>query len=323
MLVRQRLTELLGVEIGLRQRHGFDGQGQDRGDISEARIGFGQAPVLHALQQCPHLLHQPTLRERHRDHVLAELMLAVAVSLADQIEGGGDDLALKLGERGFRFAATTAASATALFFTLAECDVEGAHIQEEHGALDGLRTAAVVANDRVVRDQVAGLELPLFQEEGVPGRDLGKRGSAVSEDACCVLGSTVHRIDQSHITDPIVVRCSDFEIDLLDWGGGDVPAWSRELNRRLVVGEDVDGVLGRRRHEFAVFTCEFDRVEASPGNREAGDERAIFRRCEFLGRVPVQKKLTTRRDHCGVDLQLDYGPRKRCNVTAVFSSPRL
>ena len=88
LLVGQRVAQLLRREVLLRLGHRLDRLRQDGGHVPEAGIGSRQPPVLHALQECRDLFLQSSLRERHADHVLAELARAVAVLLADEIESG-------------------------------------------------------------------------------------------------------------------------------------------------------------------------------------------------------------------------------------------
>ena len=71
---------------------------QNLGDPLERRVGLDQ-PAVHAAHQALHLLPQPRLRQREQHEVLAELRRRIRLPVADDVEGGRDDLPLLLRQR--------------------------------------------------------------------------------------------------------------------------------------------------------------------------------------------------------------------------------
>ena len=98
LLGRQRPVGILALQLGLGLQHGFGGLRQQLGDGPEFRIGRHDAAV-HATQQRLDLLAQAALGEGQEDEVLAVLLVAVVLPVADDVERAGDDLALRLGQR--------------------------------------------------------------------------------------------------------------------------------------------------------------------------------------------------------------------------------
>ncbi len=327
LLVRQGLAQLLVVEVLLGALHRLRRPREDRGDVAEAGVGVREPAVLHALEQGRHLVAETALGERHAHHVLAELLGIVAVALADQVERRRDHLALELGERRVVLLPAllpAASAASAHLLGLAIRALEGAHVQEVDVAADDLVSPerAVVAHEGVVRDEIAGLELPLLQEERVARGDLGQGSSARLEDRDRVLRAPVDRVDQADVTDPVVVRGPHLEVDLLDRGGGHVPPRPTEVDGGLEIGEDVDVVLRRCGHELAGRARELDRVEAVLADREPGGEGAVLLRLQLGCRLAVEQQLPPRRHHGRLDGQLDDRARQGGDVARVLDGPR-
>ena len=221
LLIGQRVAQLFTREIFLRPIHRFERLRQYGRDVPEPWIGLREPTVLHPLQKRGDLVLQAALRQPDAHHVLAELPLAVAVSLTDQVERRRDHLSLQLGEHRLLLAAATS-TAAALLLGHTVGALEGAHVQEVDIAGDDLIAPerTVVAHDRVVRDQISGPELPLLEEERIAGRNFRERCPGRLEDGDGVLWTGVDRIDETDVTDAVVVRRTNLEVDLFYGGRG-------------------------------------------------------------------------------------------------------
>ena len=309
LLVGHRLLKFFGVQVFDGPRHGFERLREDCRNIPEALIGLGEPTILHPLKQRGHLILQPCLSQADGYDVLTELLIGVRVPLAHQVEGGGDDLSLRFGQRGLGPTAATAATPT-LLLGLAISSLEGADVQEVDVTRDGPRcSTAVVPHHRVVGHEVAYFELPLFEEERVPGRHLRKRCAPPLKDRYRVFGEPVDRVDEIDGADPVVVIRDHLEVYLFDGGSRHVATGRREANGRVHVGQHVNPVLGRCRDHLAVIRSgQLQRVEAALADREASGKRAVGFDRQIAHHVAVEKKLTGIGQHGRLDVELDYGP---------------
>ena len=251
--------------------------------------------------------------------VLVELALAIRVPLANQVERGRNDLALELRKGGFGSATPATTTAAPLLLGLAIRPLKGPHVEEVDIAGDDACCAPrpVVANHRVVGNEVARLELPLLQEEGVPRHDLRERGAACLEYGHSVLWATVHRVDESDVPDPVVVVCAHLEEHLLDGRRRHVPPGAGELNRRRLILQDVDVVFGRRRNERAILASEFDGIEVIGPYRDPHRQTAVGVHGEFVGSHPVQHESAAGGQHRGFDAELHNGALERGDISSV------
>src|SRR5687767_4805339 len=99
-----------------------------------------------------------------RGEVLAKSVRRHCLAIAIDVERARDDLTLT-----FRELARIFTTAAASLFRLTIGLIERADAHEVNVRLRFLTVAAVVARARVIRDQVARLELQLLEEERVPG----------------------------------------------------------------------------------------------------------------------------------------------------------
>ncbi len=177
------------------------------------------------MEQRGDLVLQPRLREADGDDVFAEFLVRIRVPLADQVEGGRDDLTLCVAEGRLCTPTTpTAASSSSLLLGLAVGPLEWANVQEVDVTRDRpAGPTAVVTDHRVVRHEVSDLELPFLQKERVPGRDLRKGRAPAAEDRDRVLLKPVDRVNEVDRADAVIVVGHHLEVDLLDGRGWHVP----------------------------------------------------------------------------------------------------
>ena len=294
LLGRQRPVGILALQLGLGLQHGFGGLRQQLGDGAEFRIGRHDAAV-HAAQQRLDLLAQAALGEGQEDEVLAVLLVAVVLPVADDVERAGHDLALRLGQRpriGVRAAAGPAHGA-ALRLRHAKVPAERADLDEVQVALDvAVRLGEVaVGGAGVVRDEVARLQAELLHEEGVSRRHLLQPAGAAVEELHRLLGAAVGRVDEVQRQQAEVVVGARLDEHLLDGAGGRVAPRRDEHHRRGLVGQHVDGVLRRRGHELAVGRLQLDAVEALLLDHEARRQAAVGLHGQRTAVVLVQHQL--------------------------------
>ena len=326
LLGRQGSVGVLLLQLVLGLAHRLRGPRQDLLDGPEGGIGRHHAAV-HAPHQRLHLLAQASLGEGQEDDVLLELLRVVLLPVPDQVEGGGDDLALRLGELARVGPAAHAAAPAALRRLHAVVLAVAADLDEVQVALDVgvLLQQVAVGRPRVVREEVTRLELQLLEEERVARRDLPERIPAAVEQAHRLFRSAVHRIDQVERVQAEVVVRARLDEHLLDGAGGGVAPRADEHRGRRLIGQHVDRVLRRGGHELARRRHQVDAVEALLLDREAGRQAAVFlhREIESLVVVVVENELSTRRAHGRDGAQTHLGALQHGDVAAVLHRPRL
>ena len=325
LLGRQRVVDVLLLERCLGRPHLLRRPRQDREDRAERGVGRHDAAV-HAPHQGLDLLAQPPLGQGQEDEVLAELVVGERVPITDDVERRGDDLALRLGQGAGVSAPPAAASAPPAGLRLggAEIAPERPDLDEVEVALDdpaGL--ALVVAGAAVVRDEVAGLEVELLEEESVPGRDLPQSALLRVEQLDRLLGPAVHRVGQAERAHAEVVVGAGLQEHLLDGVGGGVAPRLDEHDRRRLVGEHVDGVARRRLHELAARPLQLDLVEAVLLDHERGGQHPVLAEGQVGIRGLVEHEPAGRRPHGREHGHADLGPLQDRDVPAVLNQPRL
>ena len=324
LLGRQRPVGVLLLQLVLGLAHGLRGPRQDLLDGPEGRIG-GHDPAVHAPHERLHLLAQAALGESQEDDVLLELLGVVLLPVANQVERGRDDLALRLRKLARVGPAHAAAPGAALRRLHPVVLVVAPDLDEEQVALDvGVLLQQVpVGRPRVVREEVARLQLQLLEEERVARGDLPEGIPAAVEQADRLLRTAVHRIDQVERVQPEIVVGARLDEHLLDGAGGRVAPRPDEHRGRRLIGQHVDGVLRRRGHEIACRRDEIDAVEALLLDGEARRQRAVVfeRQIESLIVIVVEDELAARRAHRGDGTQPDLGALEDRDVAAVVDRP--
>ena len=324
LLGRQRAVDVLLLERRLGRPHLLGRPRQNRENRAERGVG-GHDAAVHAPHQGVDLLAQPPLGEGQEDEVLAELVVGERVAVADHVEGRRNDLPLRLGQGAGVAAPPAAASAApALRLGGAEVAPERPDLDEVEVALDdpaGL--TLVVAGAAVVRDEVAGLEVELLEEQGVARRDLAQPALLRVEQLDRLLGSAVDRVGQAERPHAEVVVGAGLQEDLLDGVGGGVAPRLDEHDRRGLVGEHVDGVARRRLDELAARPLELDLVEAVLLDQEGGGHDPVLAAGQLRVRGLVEDEPAGRGAHGREHGHAHLGPPQNRDVAAVLDQPRL
>jgi hypothetical protein len=183
------------------------------------------------------------LGQREKHGGLAELLRRHLWTIADRIEGCRDDLPLLLRQLADLVAAAAAPAASHRLRRLVILP-EGPNLHEVDVARGRLRAlhGVVVCGLRVVRDEVAGREPEFFEVNRVARRHLGQR-LRPTEQADRLLGTAVHRVEQLHLLDAVVVVSTHFREHFLDRARRSVAPRLLEADGRPLIGEHVDGVL--------------------------------------------------------------------------------
>ena len=108
---RQRRIDVLLLQGTLGRCHLGRGTREHRENRPERRVGRHH-PAVHPAQQRLDLFTQPALRQCQEHEVVAIVLVAEGVAVADDVEGRRDDLPLRLGQRPGSAATTTAPAAT-------------------------------------------------------------------------------------------------------------------------------------------------------------------------------------------------------------------
>ena len=242
--------------------HGFHGDRERLGDALEGLVGPGDSPVHDPLGQRLHLFAQPLLGERDADHVFFPHVGRVAVAVAHQVEAGRDDLPLQRGQILVHAAATAAApTPTPAALGLAVLAFEGAHLQKVDVRQGLVRQRCVVARDRVVGDEVPRLQLIVLHEHCVARGHGRHRRSRRAMKPHRVGRAAVDVVDQQDLGHAQVVVGAGLEEHLLDGADRDVAPGFREGDRRALVAEDIDAVVGGARDPQSVAGEELDAVK--------------------------------------------------------------
>ena len=149
-------------------------------------------------------------------------------------------------------------------------------------------------------------------------RDLRQRGPRCLEDRQGVFGAAVDGVDETNVSDAVVVVGTQLEVHFLDRRRGYVTARVGELDRRLPVLEHVDGVLGRCQDHLTIVSRELDRIEAALTNCERSEQGSVRLEREFVDGVSVHEQLTCGCFHSGVNAHLDERAWKRRDITGVL-----
>ena len=323
LLGRQRGVDILLLERGLGHPHLFRGPRQDRENRAERGVG-GHDAAVHPPHQGLDLLAQPPLGQRQEDDVLAELLVGERVPIADDVERRRDHLPLRLGQGAGVAAAPAATAPAALRLRRAEVAPERPDLDEVEVALDDpAGVALVVSGAAVVRDEVAGLQIELFEEQGVPGRHLPQPALFGVEQLDRLLRPPVDGPGQAERPHPEVVVGAGFQKHFLDGVGGGVAPGLDEHDRGRLVGEHVDGVARRRLHQFAARPLQFDLVEAVLFDREGGGQHPVLADAQVGGGGLVEHQPPRRGAHGREHPHEDLGAPQHGDVAAVLDQARL
>ena len=134
------------------------------------------------------------------------------------------------------------------------------------------------------------------------GGNLGERLGA-AEETHGLLRPAVHRIVQLQLLDAEVVIGARFDEQVFHRARGGVAPRLDERHRRRLIVEDVDRVLRRGVHLFAVRTGELDLVEALTLDLEAARQRPVRLRRQHRGSRVVQQNAAAGRGHRRHDAQ--------------------
>ena len=319
LLLGERALRIGGVEPLHGGLHLLHRLGQQLGDLLELGIAH-HAPVVEARRQGCDLVAKPLLREPHHDESLAESLRRIAVAVPVQVEGRRDDLPLLFGKLLFvaHLAAATATAASGLLLRLAELGVEAADL-EEIDVADGLLAASarVVARLGVVGDDVARYELVLLEEEGVARTNLAQGRGPGAEQLDGLFLSAVDREDELELPDAVVVVGACLDENLLQRRGACVAAGAGEGERRRLVVQHVDGVLGRGGHQPGAGALHLEVVEAVLLHHERSGEGAVLGGRQIARQRVVAPQVGARGGNRGEGAQVDAGPVQHRDVATV------
>ena len=310
--------------------HGIQRLGELPDDDLEGLLLASPHPGTDPVQEHGDVVPQPLLGEGDVGEIRAPLGGDVALPVPHQVEGGGQDLLLDLHEgalvRGLTGSSSAPAATPSALLGGGELLGEPANREEVDVAQDllGPGDPVVVPGHGVVRDHVTGYEVPLLEEQRVAGGDVGRRRTAPPTDQPDrVFGRSVDGVDQVQALDAVVVLSPHLEEDLLDGAGLAVPAGLLELHQGGLVGEEVDGVVGRSGAHPTVGPLELHHVSPFPAHRHlAGQEALLVRRQGHLAGV-VQHQAPPVRGDRRSGPELDPGPGKDGDVSSVLHGPGL
>ena len=324
LLGLNRPARLHGPQGVHRLVHRLDGDRQRFHDALERLVRPADPAVHDPLAERLHLLPQPLLGQRDADDVLLPALGRVALPVADQVEGRGNDLALQRRQILLHVAAPAPATASLApaALGLAIVAAEGANLQEVDVGHRLVGRRRVVAHDAVVGDQVAHFQLVVLQEDGVARRHLGEGRAAGRVDLQSVGRPAVDAVDQRDIGDAQIVVGAGFQEDLLDRADRDVAPRPAEGDRRPLVVQHVDPVVRRTGHPDIAVGQEPDPVEAVVAHDERGSVIALRPGLHADRVARVHYELRGWRGEGGRDGELDAGAGQRGNVAAVLEATR-
>ena len=319
LFLGERALRIGGVEPLHGGLHLLHRLGQQLGDLLELGIAH-HAPVVEARRQGCDLVAKPLLREPYHDQSLAESLRRIAVAVPVEVEGRGDDLPLLFGQLLFvaHLAPAAAPAATGLLLRLAELGVEAADLEEVDVA-DGLLAACarVVARLGVVGDDVARDELVLLQEERVARTYLAQGRGPGAEQLDDLFLSAVDREDELELPDAVIVVGARLDEELLQRRGACVAAGTGEGERRRLVVQNVDGVLGRGGHQPGAGALHLEVVEAVLLHHERSGEGAVLGGRQIARQRVVAPQVGARGGNRGEGAQVDPGPAQHRDVATV------
>ena len=164
LLRGQRRVALRLHESLLGGDHRDDGRVELDLDLPEVRVGQHRVPSHDPRRERRDLLAQPALGDVHGRDVFAALALHRRGAVAEPVERAGYDFTLTRNEAR-RTVPAPPTAATSLLFRLPIRLPEWSHLEEVDVA--GSDIAGAVPGNGIVRDEIAGLELHLFQEQRV------------------------------------------------------------------------------------------------------------------------------------------------------------
>ena len=324
LLGRQRRILVLPLQRVFRRFHLGGCTRENCENRPERRVGRHH-PTVHPAQQCLDLFAQPALGQRQKHEILAILLLAEGVAVANHIEGCRDDLALRLGEgAGVAATAATTTAAAALRVGGSEIAAKRPNLDEVEVALDHpLGAVLVVPGAAVIGDEVARLELEFLEKEGVAARELLQPTLLRVEQAHGLLRPAVDRVGQTERPDAEVVVGPRLEKYLFNRARRRVATRLDEHDGWRLVGQHVDRVLGRRAHQLAARPLHLDLIEAILLNREAGCQDPVLaaghrRRVRLVEHQPAGRRI-----HRRERAQPHLGATQHGDVAAVLNQPRL
>ena len=155
-------------------------------------------------------------------------------------------------------------------------------------SVDALLRAAhgvVVGRARVVRHDVARLELHALEHERVAGRQIAQCAGAVVQRHRAFCGA-VHRIHQIELRHAIVVLGARLRVDLVDREHFLIAARLHELHRRRTIGQHVDRIVERAGDHFSVRSLAARPYRSRPCRRAASPSSGRRRSATSLSVSP-------------------------------------
>jgi hypothetical protein len=157
----------------------------------------------------------------------------------------------------------------------------GLHFEEEDIAprFVGSRPARDVARPHVVRNEIAGLDVEIFEKQRVAAVD--HRALARDVERHDLLGAAAHRVDEIEAIDAVVVFCLRFDVHFFEPRHRSVGRRFQHTDFRRTILERADEVLGvagvghpvavRQRDPIRVVVHDFQR--SGPRGRRVGGQR--------------------------------------------------
>ena len=319
LLARQRPAAVAHAELLLGALHLLGRRDERLADLREDRVLLRDAALEQTLRERRDLLAQAALCDRERGRVLVALALDALGAVAHPVEGAGHDVALPLHEiAGVLPAAATAAASTArLRFAIVARP--GAHLEEVDVAQRLM--SGRVARDRVVGNEVAGLESHLLEEQRVRGLRLLRRLGERDERDRALLAA-VHAIAKLERCDTVIVARLGLDRDLLERRDLGVAPRIRDAHFGRAVIEHFDGILHTAADSTPVGRLEIDAIEATPAQREAPAQLAGRISGERDGPSIVERERAAAHRARDGRLDDDHGPRDGGDVAAVLLALR-
>ena len=260
LLARKRSASVAHAELLLRALHLLLGRDERPVDLREHRVLLGDPALEQVLRQRRDLLAEAALRDRERRRVLIALALCVLDAVAQPVVGARDDVALTLGQLARIFAAATASTTTAARLGLAIVARPRAHLEEVHIA--ERLVAGRVACHGVVRDEIAGFETHLLEQQRMRGLRLGG-GLCERRKRDGALLAAIHAVAKLERRDAVVVTRLGLDRDLLERGDLGVAAWIGDAHVGRAIVEHLDRVLHAADDATAIGGLEIDAIEAA------------------------------------------------------------
>ena len=259
LLARKRSASVAHAELLLRALHLLLGRDERPVDLREHRVLLGDPALEQVLRQRRDLLAEAALRDRERRRVFVALAVCPLGAVAHPVVGARDDVALTLDQLARILAAATASTTTARL-GLAIVARPGAHLEEVHVA-ERLVTGRVACHG-VVRDEIAGFETHLLEQQRMRGLRLGG-GLCERRKRDGALLAAIHAVAKLERRDAVVVTRLGLDRDLLERGDLGVAAWIGDAHVGRAIVEHLDRVLHAADDATAIGGLEIDAIEAA------------------------------------------------------------